>query len=246
MSDERLRELERRWRETGFVEDEAAWLRERVRVGDLTQERLELAAFAGHNGAVRALTPQGPPSPLALPFSIVRALTNDDCEAIEEVSELLDTRWGRQACGWGAREVAELLLEASAECVPITVRKAHRAILAAVDDWLSCPCEEHARRCDDLVDDHFAAVEWTSPWTVVSVHEGVLNLASFPNSSAGGGAALSLRMILCMARNALMHLRETGETYPSPREDLSSGEGEEAIAKVTAAFQRGLWSHALV
>ena len=46
MSDARLRELERRWRESGSTEDEAAYLRERVRVGDLTQERLELAAVS--------------------------------------------------------------------------------------------------------------------------------------------------------------------------------------------------------
>ena len=54
MSDARLRELERRWRESGSTEDEAAYLRERVRVGDLTQERLELAAYCGHEGALRA------------------------------------------------------------------------------------------------------------------------------------------------------------------------------------------------
>lgn len=51
VSDQRLRELERKWRESGSVEDEAAYLRERVRVGDLTQERLELAAHCGHEGA---------------------------------------------------------------------------------------------------------------------------------------------------------------------------------------------------
>ena len=55
MSDQKLRELERRWRETGSVEDEAAYLRERVRVGDLTQERLELAAYLGHAAACNAL-----------------------------------------------------------------------------------------------------------------------------------------------------------------------------------------------
>jgi hypothetical protein len=32
MSDQDLRELERRWKETGTVEDEAAYLRERRRV----------------------------------------------------------------------------------------------------------------------------------------------------------------------------------------------------------------------
>lgn len=61
MSDQRLRELERKWRESGSVEDEAAYLRERVRVGDLTQERLELAAYCGHEGA-RASLPDSPRS----------------------------------------------------------------------------------------------------------------------------------------------------------------------------------------
>ena len=37
MSEEHLRELERRFQESGSVEDEAAWLLERVRVGDLDQ-----------------------------------------------------------------------------------------------------------------------------------------------------------------------------------------------------------------
>lgn len=51
MSDQKLRDLERRWKETGTVEDEAAYLLERVRAGDLSQERLELAAYCGHEGA---------------------------------------------------------------------------------------------------------------------------------------------------------------------------------------------------
>src|SRR5687767_10481406 len=42
MTDARLRELERRWRETGELDDEAALLRERVRVGILRADRLEL------------------------------------------------------------------------------------------------------------------------------------------------------------------------------------------------------------
>jgi hypothetical protein len=57
MSDAKLRELERRWKETGTVEDEAAYLLERVRVGDLSRERLELAAYCGHEGARRATGP---------------------------------------------------------------------------------------------------------------------------------------------------------------------------------------------
>ncbi len=63
MSDEKLRELERRFKETGSVEDEAAWLVERVRVGDLTQERLELAAYLGHEPARRLFEKDPPRTP---------------------------------------------------------------------------------------------------------------------------------------------------------------------------------------
>lgn len=54
MSDAKLRELEKRWKETGSVEDEAAYLLERIRIGDLLQEKLELAAYLGHEGASAA------------------------------------------------------------------------------------------------------------------------------------------------------------------------------------------------
>lgn len=45
MSDETLRKLERRFRETGCVEDEALWLRARVQAGDLDAESLALATY---------------------------------------------------------------------------------------------------------------------------------------------------------------------------------------------------------
>jgi hypothetical protein len=54
VADERLRELERRWRETGAPADEAALLLERVRAGTLKQERLELASWCGHAAATLA------------------------------------------------------------------------------------------------------------------------------------------------------------------------------------------------
>jgi len=53
MSDERLRELERRWRESGELDDEVAWLAERVRAGELSPRALELAAHLGHEAAGR-------------------------------------------------------------------------------------------------------------------------------------------------------------------------------------------------
>ena len=51
MGDADLRELERRFRETGSVEDEAAWLRARVQAGELEASMLELAAYCRHSGA---------------------------------------------------------------------------------------------------------------------------------------------------------------------------------------------------
>ena len=51
MTDGRLRSRERRFLETASLQDEAAWLLERVRVGVLAQERLKLAASLGHRGS---------------------------------------------------------------------------------------------------------------------------------------------------------------------------------------------------
>lgn len=48
MSDERLRELERQWKASGFLEDEVAYLRERIRVKKLSSKNLELSARCGH------------------------------------------------------------------------------------------------------------------------------------------------------------------------------------------------------
>ncbi|MGE0707487.1 MAG: hypothetical protein AB7N76_10925 [Planctomycetota bacterium] len=51
MSDLGLRELERRFRASGTIEDETAWLRARVQAGELAQERAELAAYCGQPAA---------------------------------------------------------------------------------------------------------------------------------------------------------------------------------------------------
>lgn len=57
MSDESLRELERQWtQETGSLEAEAAFLLERMRMGQLSQDRLEVAAYFGQPAARAALS----------------------------------------------------------------------------------------------------------------------------------------------------------------------------------------------
>lgn len=55
MTDDRLRAAERRWRETGSLEDRAALLFARVRSGSLTVSRLRAAEVLGDEGAELAL-----------------------------------------------------------------------------------------------------------------------------------------------------------------------------------------------
>tara|TARA_R110002072_G_scaffold59265_5_gene151001 strand:- start:639 stop:1361 length:723 start_codon:yes stop_codon:yes gene_type:complete len=55
VSDNHLRELEATWRASASVEDEAAYLVERVRVGELKQSRLELTASLGFPSALLAV-----------------------------------------------------------------------------------------------------------------------------------------------------------------------------------------------
>jgi len=55
VTDSKLRELERRWKESGRVDDEAAYLLGRMRVGDLERRMLELAAYSGHHASIRAI-----------------------------------------------------------------------------------------------------------------------------------------------------------------------------------------------
>ena len=47
MTDFTLRELERRFRTSGSVEDEAAWLRARIHAGELDADRMRLLAYLG-------------------------------------------------------------------------------------------------------------------------------------------------------------------------------------------------------
>lgn len=61
--DERLRSLERAWRERGELNAGAAWLRERERVGTLSRPRLELAAHLGDAAARAALGLEAEPGP---------------------------------------------------------------------------------------------------------------------------------------------------------------------------------------
>ena len=72
MSDEALRALERRWRASGSTADEADYLRERVRVGDLAPDALALAAYCGHAAARLAQDVSEPSETIADPNALHR------------------------------------------------------------------------------------------------------------------------------------------------------------------------------
>lgn len=91
MTDARLRDLERRWKETSAPQDEAVYLLERVRIGDLTQERLELAAYCWHKGARATISAAPPPS--------------DFLKWIEGF-----TRWGNRGVAAAALALAQAVL----------------------------------------------------------------------------------------------------------------------------------------
>ncbi len=100
MSDARLRELERRWRESGKVEDHAAYLVEGVRAGTLREAMLELAAYCGNRAAELALgrTPPRASSPETFFAGLVRF--GDDAvlcavlAAAKEVQPVWNSRMG--------------------------------------------------------------------------------------------------------------------------------------------------------
>jgi hypothetical protein len=60
MSDKKLRDLEYRWRKTGDNKDEFAYLRERLRCGYLSEDRLKIAALCDHQPAIRLIHVEAP------------------------------------------------------------------------------------------------------------------------------------------------------------------------------------------
>jgi hypothetical protein len=128
VSDQTLSDLERRWRTTDAIADEAVYLLERVRVGDLARERLDLAAYCGHEGAALILAGSGEATP---PVPETLTLWIDGLR-----------RWGLEVSARAAVALYALELRRSVRPRPKN-RKTSRALLESARDWLECPCEEH-------------------------------------------------------------------------------------------------------
>src|SRR5579883_1031890 len=120
MADDRLREAERVYRETGSVADEARLLTERVRAGLLAPERLDLAAELRYEPAV--LAQGGPRTPTEHSLSWLFARLE---------------RFGLEVLTRGALVVARRC----SKLAPLDAST--QACLAAVEAWLDCPCVRH-------------------------------------------------------------------------------------------------------
>lgn len=141
MSDFRLRDLERRWRSTGSIEDEAEYLRECVRTGHLAQEMLELAAYCGHAASLRLCGGAPPDSWSDWAGGLVK--------------------WGPDMCARAA--ITGIRAEHATTSVesPTTARKIGvYALAAAGKKWLECPCRENEG-------DGLSRVLWEDPIRVL-------------------------------------------------------------------------------
>lgn len=182
MSDAALRELERRWKETGDPEDGARWLAARVRVGTLEPDRLLVLADCAFEPARRALGPDCPP--LSAETGVwFRGLQLREKEplvvlAVTAARAVVDR--------WPAARAASHELRARMRALPIQPltgvlvppdaawdRSAEEpaAQLAAAEAWLACPCDAHRRAASD---------QWEGPWTM---------LAAFGAAAAAARAA---------------------------------------------------------
>jgi hypothetical protein len=120
VTDDRLREAERVYRESGDVSAEARLLRERARAGTLAPERLELAAELGYEGARAAL----------------------DLPARRNSHSLRDVVRGLER--FGQEVVVRAALVVARRCVAVDdALPATGACFTALEAWLVCPCDEH-------------------------------------------------------------------------------------------------------
>lgn len=136
MTDALLRDLERRWRESGTVDDETRYLLERVRVGHLQERGLIIAAGLGHEASKRIAPAIG----LGALELVQTPITGGSCapraraavasarEMVRRYAEVLGPDDGRRDRVMPGADRLRLC----------------GAALDAADEWVICPCERHA------------------------------------------------------------------------------------------------------
>lgn len=132
MSDATLRDLEHRWRLAPSTESEAAWLRARIRAGDLAPERIELCAHLRHPGTLSAMDLE--PDPIKNLHAWTAALASFGSEVD-----------ARSVVGLGRLELASWRS-------PWTGREAAESTLFAVEDWTLQPTPSNMNRLRSSLD----------------------------------------------------------------------------------------------
>ena len=165
MSDANLRELERRFRASGTVEDEAAWLLERARAAELEQSRVEMAAYLGHPAALLGLGRAQDGRPV-----------EDWLDDLPGHREFLQRfvlaggaaslpAWHRDHPAWPdehrAREAARTPEDRARQAIfgrpasmtsPIPLQDEPDLAIHAAERLIACPCADHEEEVHDLVD----------------------------------------------------------------------------------------------
>jgi hypothetical protein len=136
VSDERLRTLERAWQESGSAQAEAAYLLERVRVGDLGQSKLELAALCGHQGA-------------GLAANSTTLWKVESTDPPNEWTSALEP-WGKEVSVRGAVAAGWSVLGLWEDAHP--GQREPRSTIEAAEAWLLCPCDAHAASAQEAAD----------------------------------------------------------------------------------------------
>jgi hypothetical protein len=158
--DERLRELERRFKETGAVEDEANWLRARVRAGTLSEQRLQVAAYVGHALAAKMLVEAG-----FEPRRIPRWRQRSVSDLASGLSE-----FGAEVCARAALAMGPLVPQDALEDTEtfaggylnrLSAGGRHEARVAS-ERWLLCPCADCSRAASRLLQSF--SESWVGPY----------------------------------------------------------------------------------
>ena len=174
MSDGRLRDLERRFRSTGTTVDEAAWLAERVRVGELPAGRVELAALLGSEAARTILGAGPPPKPWKAWLERAVRTTWPPNHA-----------WAALPTGWEvavratvalARAIDAPRVETRMGWVPERERDQATQALEAAEAWAACPCREHAIAAHEVL--HPGLVDARNHVQAVQIYAGAAKVAS--------------------------------------------------------------------
>lgn len=148
MTDTHLRQLERAANQ-GDVEARARLLCERVRMGDLSEDRVRLAAYLGDPGARLHLGEQAPELPA------IRARAGLELNQRRWVTGL--RAYGKEWLVRAAAAVAVSRLEAWSRWDETDDRP--RRALAAARAWIRCPCDAHARAADGAHDAALGAAQ---------------------------------------------------------------------------------------